>query len=251
MLTKIDIYVIINKNKYITGQTKDIVTGCPQNKTDFKYDKVCAGRKKMAEFNDLRELHTDLQEIANYFIELFKITGEKYSCSRTKLGKLISIVAFMYAIKGEKLFDEKIYKYKTDSSDESCGTVIQELVLFVGRDAYLQKEYNQDEDQIIPSTELNGCEEINSPLSDKLKKNIEGVFLRFGAYNPKILGDCINPIFSCQGIVLEDDSINLYKLQELSKSNFIDFDYNLGDNNVRKDLIDYLMLFCDNHSRDN
>ena len=120
---------MINENKYAKGQAKDDAKKIPQKERSFKCDKTWAGSIKMT------ELHADLKEIANYFIELFKATGSKYSCSRTKLSKLISIVAFVYAKKDEKLFDEKIYKYKTDSVDEFCGTGIQELIFLIGRDA--------------------------------------------------------------------------------------------------------------------
>ena len=53
----------------------------------------CAERKNISE----TDAATGLIDAANYFIQLYYKTGEKYSCSITKLGKLLSIAAFICA----------------------------------------------------------------------------------------------------------------------------------------------------------
>lgn len=69
-----------------------------------------------------------LKEITYYLIQQFYKTGEKYSCTQTKLGKLLSILAFKYARNGQKLFDTPIYKYPP-----RCGTLIKALT-FIPKD---------------------------------------------------------------------------------------------------------------------
>lgn len=247
-MTKIDIHVIINDKNYTLRQDERIMKGYSQGDECFKHSKTYVGSKKMVTAyqeeirTGLEELHTNLKEISNYFIELFKITGSKYSCSRTKLGKLISIVAFVYAKRGEKLFDEKIYIYKSDSLGEFCGTTIQELVLFVGRDAYQQKEYDKDNNLKIPPEELKETESIRTSLKSELRRSIEDVFLNFGAYNPKVLGDCINPIILHRDIILSDESLELQKLHRLLQNYF---NCDPGSCSTQKYLIDYLLSLPD------
>ena len=45
----------------------------------------------------MKELHTDLEKATCYLVQFFYKTGRLYSCTRTKLRKLLSIVAFVYA----------------------------------------------------------------------------------------------------------------------------------------------------------
>lgn len=167
----------------------------------------------------MTELHTNLRETANYLIQLFYATGQRYSCSRTKLGKLLSIVAFIYALKDEELFDESIYRY------DGCGTAINELKSYFDRDIYIQFGYEDNQEfigedfdfSIVPKEKYT---EITS-IELSLRENIERVFRNFGSYKASELGKCINPIVNHPNVTTEDE-VNLCSIQSLCRADFSD-----------------------------
>ena len=166
------------------------------------------------------ELHTNLREVTNYLIQLFYKTGKIYSCTQTKLGKLLSILAFKYAQNDEKLFDETIYKYPP-----RCGTLIKDLA-FIGNKNVYKRDITQDD--------LDNCQIIThefdhtvdipllyneiASLSDELKKDIESVFRSFGAFPASILGEILNPIVDL--VVNDIGEIELTKFKDLQKNSF-------------------------------
>lgn len=175
----------------------------------------------------MNELHTNLREAANYLIECFNATGQAYSCSRTKIGKLLSIVAFLYAQRDILLFDEAIYKY------DGCGTTIEELKSFIDRDVYIKFFYADNKQPINMASakvHLEGLTEIN--LSPEIKRDIEAVFSKFGSFIPFDLGKCINPIVKHISLPSEE-SLNLSKIQNLNIETFKDIDEN-------RELIEFL-----------
>ncbi len=165
----------------------------------------------------MTELHVSLKEITNYLIQLFYATEQKYSCSRTKLGKLLSIVAFLYALKNVELFDETIYRY------DGCGTAINELKSYVDRDIYIQLQYEDDgkiistsfDEQKIPTDKYTQTES----LTQDIKKQIELVFRHFGSYKASDLGQCINHIVNYPGVTKEDE-VDISVLSTLSRDTF-------------------------------
>lgn len=168
---------------------------------------------KMCENFDVQntiDIHANLRESANYLIQLFYQTKKRYSCTRTKVGKLLSIVAFVYAKKGEKLFDETIFKY------DNCGTSINELKVYVDRDVYIQYQY-ADDCQYINCEFLRDEDVIEKhkdigSIDDTLKDVIENVFRNFGAFSAYDLGQCINPIVNLPQIVNEKGEIQLHNI---------------------------------------
>ena len=74
------------------------------------------------------ELNANLKDVTSCLIRMFYQTDKKYSCTQTKLGKMLSILAFRYAINGEKLFNESIYRYPPN-----CGTLIKALTFIKSR----------------------------------------------------------------------------------------------------------------------
>lgn len=209
--------IIIHKNisslemkKNMWGWIVEVNIKSPQQ-SKIKYS--CKKDYKMT------ELHVNLREAANYFIQLFYATGQKYSCSRTKLGKLLSIVAFSYALKDIELFDETIYRY------DGCGTAINELKSYMDRDIYIQLKYGDDEkfisqifdEQKIP---IQNYEQTES-LSDDVKKQIELIFRHFGAYTAYDLGQCINCIVNYPNVT-KNDEVDISILQTLSREKFRD-----------------------------
>lgn len=174
----------------------------------------------------MNELHINLKEAALYLIGLFNATGQAYSCSRTKIGKLLSILAFVYARRGIQIFDETIYKY------DGCGTTIPELASFVYRDVYIKLNYEDMRSPVnieIDSSNLEYNEEV---LNLTVISDIRVVFNRFGAYTAFDLGKCINPIVNFENVT-EDDVINLSVIEKLSIN---DFEYVTED----KELIEFL-----------
>lgn len=140
----------------------------------------------------LEKLNVDLGELCCFLIQLFNNTEKKYSCSRTKVGKILSILAFKYAMNGEKLFSERIYKY------DGCGTSVETLIGIVCRDEYFSYRYHDDKREI--HDEFNNCVEM--PLKWQRQANIpyevmidtEDVFRKFGAYSQTDLSEVLNPI---------------------------------------------------------
>lgn len=234
MLTKFDINVIIKTLNF------------PICKKEIEFElEVCAEKARNAPNlqgkpydaclkNDrMTEVHASLEEAVYYFVQLFYKTGQRYSCSRTKLGKLLSIVAFVYAQKNEKLFDDIIYKYV------DCGTVIKNLVLYVDNEVYIRYEYHDKKDDIDISLIDENADfpekyAKTDSLSQDLKNTIKNIFVKFGAFAAKDLGLCINPIVVFNDITLPDGSIDLSKIHSLTKECFN------NDPSIDTTLIDFL-----------
>lgn len=165
-------------------------------------------------------LHESLYDLTNIFIQLFFRTHQKYSCSRTKLCKLLSILAFKYAIQGLLLFDEPIQKYPPD-----CGTLIKDLT-FVCRDVYVKPLVEEYYDQVIKITEvLDYTVKIDRPYETTrsirlpLLKEVEDVFREFGAYPVDVLGKLLTPI--ADKIVKDNsDELDLLILQNFNRNDF-------------------------------
>lgn len=172
-----------------------------------KKDKGYLRDKKM------NNIKANLRQSSNYMIQLFYMTGQKYTCTRTKIGKLLSILAFKRARKNDKLFSEIIYKY------DDCGTSINELKMYVNREAYMQLCYTDDEKYI--STSLDHSVYIPpfyqdiDEISNELKEEIEEVFRNFGSYSRTQLGKMLYDIVVCDGVTDEFDTINLEKIRDL------------------------------------
>lgn len=183
----------------------------------------------------MQELNVNLKESTNFLVQLFYKTGRKYSCSRTKIGKMLTILAFRYARKGEILFAESIYKY------DDCGTAINELKVIVDRDVYVRSRYEDKEQQIdipmnvnqfyIPNKHLNV-----ETLSLGVQKEIEKVFCYFGAYSARKLGQDLNAIITKGQITKTNGEIDLSQIHILSKEFFFSYE----DTNLNNSIIRYL-----------
>ena len=157
------------------------------------------------------EINVYIEECANYLIQFFYKTEKRYSCTRTKIGKLLSILAFKYAAKDELLFLEEIYRYP------NCGTAIKELRCEVERDVYINYPY-EDGKKRIHKREVKANVDIlrmcsdTSLLKPEIKEDIEDVFFNFGAYSPSDLSDVLNPIVEYEGICNSEGIIDLEKI---------------------------------------
>jgi len=163
-----------------------------------------------------------VDECANYLIQFFYKTNKRYSCTRTKIGKLLSILAFKYAVKYDEniIFPWEIYRYP------GCGTLIAGLQYYVDRDAYFAYPYDNSKKR-ISRNELNENVDIPdrykdvSNLDPKLKEEIENVFFTFGAYSQVDLGEELNPIVEHEGIC-HADIVDLEAVACLDKNQFPD-----------------------------
>ena len=192
--------------------------------SEDKLHSTCSKKSKMAlEKNEKIAwtcLYTNLRYATNYLIQLFYRSEQRFSCTRTKIGKLLSIVAFKYARQNIRLFDEDICKY------QQCGTAINELKLLLERDIYIQDNY-EDSKQRIEYNEIKGnfaCVpglylEVGT-LDSNVKKAIEDVFFRFGAYSPLDLGNGLCDLVFYDGVAKDNDIIDLYKIQEIDPEEF-------------------------------
>lgn len=123
-------------------------------------------------------------DAANYIVQLYYKTGDKYYCSRTKVEKLLAIANLIAFRNDSKLFDEEILVNR-------CGVGIPVLATFLYSDIGTgtletnqhinQDEYSEDEKYPISfklSSELFSCD----------KELLFRVFMRFGAYNAWEIG---------------------------------------------------------------
>lgn len=165
------------------------------------------------------KMHANLAQCANYFVQLFYQTGRKYTCTRSKIGKLLSIVNFLYARDDKLLFDEAVCKY------EGCGTAIKELKFILDRDIYICSEY-RDYKKEIPDAEFRKNASIperykeTDRLSEDIKNTIRRVFQKFGAYSVVDLGDALSIIVEHSGVTKSDGKINPDIIKQLSIKNF-------------------------------
>lgn len=164
----------------------------------------------------MKEVYVNLDEAINYLVERFYLTDRQFSCTRTKIGKLLSIVAFKYALEGEKLFKETIYEYN------GCGTIIYEVMdRFDDGDIYTRIRYN-DGCKIIDKKEIDMNAEVPNEyrnyknLSDKVKKDIDEVFRNFGAYSQSELGKLITSLLCLDGVVDDNGEVNLEQVSRLN-----------------------------------
>lgn len=175
--------------------------------------------------SDLRmeNMGLNLTKLTNYFVQLFYKTNQRYSCTRTKIGKLLSIFAFEYACEGKRAFKETIHKY------DDCGTAIYEIMeRFTDRDIYTKCAYEDkistipddyfysaDDSIIIPNEYMDVYD-----LDKDVLSRIEKVFKAFGSYSPTELGECINPIVNCDGVVNNYGEVKLERLEKLTYEDF-------------------------------
>lgn len=159
----------------------------------------------------------DLIQMANYLISLFYVTGQKYYCTRTKISKLMSIVAFYYARNNKILFTENIYKY------DGCGTIIDEIKSSFDMDIYngIQCKDNKqfidetfDYKLYIPDKYRN-----YENVDNETKQNIENVFRKFGSFSAYNLGQCLNPIINYPNVI-NDNKVDLSTIKCLNKDCF-------------------------------
>lgn len=173
--------------------------------------------KVHAKVKIMEKLNVNLKQSANYLIQLFFKTGKKYSCTRTKIGKLLSIVAFEYALDGKQIFNETIYKY-----EEDCGTAIQEIMNYFDKDIYIQYidfdnlQYIFDElDENLIQSEY---ADYNT-LDISVRGVIEKVFRMFGSYSSSQLAKCINPIVNQIGVTNINGEIDIQSICNLKPEN--------------------------------
>jgi uncharacterized phage-associated protein len=234
LLTNLEINGKISLFKNRTGAFKISLNVDPKEEKNTNYSCNKFSFTRWSE-NEMEKMNVNLLEAANCFILLFYRTEQRYSCTRTKLGKLLSIVAFKYARQNEKVFNEKIHRYN------DCGSAIIEILNNYDKEIYSCFNY-EDEIKII-SDVLKEENTLNEDIlkaypvgsiDDNLKENIMEIFLNFGAYSPTQLGECINPIVNQAGIVKENGEIDLSRIYEFSLS---DFEI---ENSIAENLLKYL-----------
>ena len=172
---------------------------------------------------ELRMDYANISACANYLIQFFYKTDKKYSCTRTKIEKLLSILAFRYASKGITLFDDPIYWDKSTP-------VMRELVVFYTFDIYDQNRPMADENKVIAPDELKGENDVDIPdsyvvraiIPDEVIKDIEDLFYNFGAYSSYDLTMLLKPIVNYEGVCRPDNSIDLEAIAHLDKNQFLD-----------------------------
>lgn len=131
---------------------------------------------------------------ANFIIQLYYKTGQKYHCARSKVEKLLSIAGFVVMAKNaESLYNENIVL-------NSCGTGFAEFPGYFPPDLIegTEKETNAPlEEQILQSLDESAViplayNELSDDLEEATKKLLENVFIKFGNYGSDKLGKAID-----------------------------------------------------------
>ncbi len=156
-----------------------------------------------------------LEDAVKYMKWLFDKTGQKYSCTRIKLAKLLAIVALKYAREDILLFKEDVYKYK------NCGAVIESMNSAADIATYVKFSY--EDGAVYINDDLCADDAIKSEtgtLDDNIRTSIEIVFRNFGALSAESLGKCLSPIVNIEGISDDNGKIDLSKIRLLDKESF-------------------------------
>lgn len=140
-------------------------------------------------------------DMAKALISLYKKAVDSdgkclYSCSTTKISKLLTLAEWIYAASndGDDLFKEKIIKRK-------CGTSISGLAYEIGSRDFTEGE--NDNNQRM-ETEISNIVFPDSDLPESQKLLLKYIFIEFGAYKATALGEYIN-IYSSD--VSENDEV--------------------------------------------
>lgn len=218
--------VIANANIVVTVEYPE-----KENEEHEEHEKYKEKNIRTEEENMEKYLNANFRQSTNYLIQLFFKTGKKYSCTRTKLGKLLTIASFVYARKNEVLFSEAICKYN------NCGTLINALTLFIEREVYLELEY-VDNKQYIDACFDNDIEipKFYSEVCDvdiELRKVLENVFRHFGSYTASDLGELIVPIINTGKVVNSNEEIDLNEIYRIDKNEIL-------SNNKGNELIEFI-----------
>ena len=126
---------------------------------------------------------------AKYLVNLFKNTtneeGEHYACSTLKLGKLLTLAAFLYACVSDdtelKLLNDRIISLK-------CGATINNIDFII-----LDYQGTVESCRVIGRERIGN---IHSNLEKEHEKLLKYVFCNFGAFPQRRLGmyiDCYKP----------------------------------------------------------
>ena len=168
-------------------------------------------------YYNMELLNIDLFKAADFLIGLFYKSGCRYTCTRTKIGKLLSIVAFTYAAEA---FSDEIYKYA------DCGTTFLRLQKY-DREIY-QVSMNPQNDDVHFTYEFFANDSSSSDivptqyqvtdLPNEFKNRVIQVFLRFGKTSATDLGELINEILPQISSDLRQEVVDLLKISKLSFS---------------------------------
>ena len=143
-------------------------------------------------YRGMEDARVDLNDAMWYLIDMFEQT-KRYSATKTKIAKLLSIAAFKYAMNNKVLFSTYIYKYP------NCGCFIADVDALMTMSDYLLMEY-EDAPEVVPSPVLN---EISEPvnkyarcLTNKPAQTVlKSVFANFGAYRVQDLNKVLIPLW--------------------------------------------------------
>ncbi len=169
--------------------------------------------------------YVSLVDVADFFIGLFKFTGESYTCTRTKIGKLLSVLAFKLAKNNVKIFSENILDYN------NCGTIIPVLNAYYDSEIYTKVTYLDGVFEIEGDFTTFGID--NTTIPSDIRELAKIVFKKFGAFDAYYLGQCISRFINMDNI-LEDGIVNLEVIPCLSIEDY----ENVED---FREVIDYIL----------
>lgn len=133
---------------------------------------------------------------ANYIIQLFIKCGQRYSCSRPKLEKLLAISNLAYYVKFEnKIFENDTYLRKCGLGFDCDDKLLNGDFVCGDGDFDFSKPICCDNSTEISEKEINPSIDVSDvykkdvdKLTEDQKNILKAVFLRFGAFGASQLG---------------------------------------------------------------
>ena len=177
--------IIINslENLYINEKTEKF---CKKNPSNFIIPYKSAqnkGENKNIKTKGTTKNMATLLDAANYIIQLYYKADEKYTCTKTKVEKILSIAQMTALYNNDKIFDD-------DISINPCGTGFPLLSRFLLSDIIIgcEEENGTSIDINNLKDEYPALYAIQDVLSLEHKNLLKEVFSLFGNYKAKALG---------------------------------------------------------------
>lgn len=176
--------------------------------------------KKMPSSTIVRDIFKDC---VDYLIYLFTINqNNKYSCTKTKIGKIMSIIIFKVLVSDEALDQEKEY-FKNNVSisrydkNQNCGTKIDLLNRYIDiLSEYESFGFGENNSIVIELSSIETKEAQDKAqelqINSKIKELIDQTFALYASKNTKFIGNEISVLLNEISAFNDDGSVNYEKI---------------------------------------
>lgn len=168
---------------------EDKVVDSTINKTEVNNTSKKTPQAPYAKVSDYIVYGADVVDAANYIIQLFYKTKPQYNCNRTKIEKLLAIADLVFMSQNETLFPEEI-------RINTCGVGVPILANYLLSDIIdsntIEDCNSISESQIDDALHYPPIYNTRNELSEFVKTLLKNVFLAFGNYSARKIGECFD-----------------------------------------------------------